>query len=114
MGRGVRRTGGHPHWGPRVLEDEDKRPISRKTVRRVVQSFRPYRAKLSIVGLAIVITATLGVVNPLLIAVVFDDALFPKTKTTPPISLPPDVHLLVQLVALMILIPIVTGFIGVG
>jgi len=114
MGRGVRRTSGHPHWGPRVLDDEDKRPISRKTVRRVVGSFSPYRAKLSIVGLAIIITATLGVVNPLLIAVVFDDALFPKTQTKPPISLPPNMHLLVQLVALMILIPIVTGFIGVA
>ena len=114
MGRGVRRQSGHPHFGPRVLDEEDKRPISRQTVRRVLGSFRPYRAKLSIVGLAIVITATLGVVNPLLIAVVFDDALFPKTKTKPPISLPPDIHLLVQLVALMILIPIVTGFIGVG
>ena len=114
MGRGVRRTSGHPHWGPRVLDDEDKRPISRKTVRRVVGSFSPYRAKLSIVGLAIVITATLGVVNPLLIAVVFDQALFPKSQTSPPVSLPPDIPLLIQLVALMILIPIVTGLIGVA
>jgi len=114
MGRGVRRQSGHPHWGPRVLDDDDKRPISRQTVRRVVRSFRPYRAKLSIVGLAIVITATLGVVNPLLIAVVFDQALFPKSQTSPPVSLPPDIPLLIQLVALMILIPIVTGLIGVA
>jgi len=97
-----------------VLDEEDKRPISRQTVHRVVRSFSPYRAKLSIVALAIVITATLGVVNPLLIKVVFDDALFPKTQTKPPISLPPNMHLLYQLVALMILIPIVTGFIGVA
>jgi len=97
-----------------VLDEEDKRPISRQTVHRVVRSFVPYRAKLSIVALAIVITATLGVVNPLLIKVVFDDALFPKTQTKPPISLPPNMHLLYQLVALMILIPIVTGLIGVA
>jgi ATP-binding cassette subfamily B protein len=94
--------------------DPDPRPISRKTVRRVVGSFRPYRGKVSLVGILIVITATLGVVNPLLIAVVFDKALFPKSDTVPPHLLPPNMDLLFWTCGLMILIPIVTSLIGVG
>ena len=56
--------------------DEDPRPIKPATVRRVVATFRPYRRKVTFVGLMIVITAGLGVVNPLLIVRVFDNALF--------------------------------------
>jgi ATP-binding cassette, subfamily B, bacterial len=94
--------------------DPDPRPISRKTVRRVIGSFRPYRGKVSLVGFLIVLTATLGVVNPLLIAVVFDQALFPQSDTTPPHQLPPDMHLLFVTCGLMILIPIITSLIGVA
>ena len=56
--------------------DEDPRPIKPATVRRVVATFGPYRRKVIFVGLMIVITAGLGVVNPLLIVRVFDNALF--------------------------------------
>jgi ATP-binding cassette, subfamily B, bacterial len=94
--------------------DPDPRPISRKTVRRVIGSFRPYRGKVSLVGILIVITATLGVVNPLLIAVVFDKALFPKSDTVPPHLLPPNMDLLFWTCGVMILIPIITSLIGVG
>ena len=78
--RGTRRMSGSPHWGWGMDADPDPRPISRKTVRRVVGSFRPYRGKVSLVGFLIVVTASLGVVNPLLIAVVFDQALFPQER----------------------------------
>jgi ATP-binding cassette, subfamily B, bacterial len=105
---------GSPHWGWGMDADPDPRPISRKTVRRVIGSFRPYRGKVSLVGFLIVLTATLGVVNPLLIAVVFDQALFPQSDTTPPHQLPPDMHLLFVTCGLMILIPIVTSLIGVA
>src|SRR5215470_15034879 len=56
--------------------DQEPRPISRATVRRVVTTFRPFRTKVTVVGLMIVVTAGLGVVNPLLIVRVFDQALF--------------------------------------
>jgi ATP-binding cassette, subfamily B, bacterial len=105
---------GSPHWGWGMDVDPDPRPISKKTVRRVVASFRPYRAQVTLVGFLIVLTATLGVVNPLLIAVVFDKALFPHSDTVPPHQLPPDMHLLFVTCGLMILIPIVTSLIGVG
>ena len=50
----------------RVPRPEDDRPIAPHTIRRVVGTFRPYRGKVSLVGLAIVVTSGLGVINPLL------------------------------------------------
>ncbi|MGH2732305.1 MAG: hypothetical protein ACRDJG_05120, partial [Actinomycetota bacterium] len=49
---------------------------SRRTSRRVFATFAPYRGKIGLVALTIVMTAGLGVVNPLLIKLVFDRALF--------------------------------------
>ena len=57
-------------------EDEDQRPIDRATVRRVIATFRPYKAKVTLVAVLIVVTSGLGVVNPLLISKVFNNALF--------------------------------------
>lgn len=45
-------------------------------MRRIAGLFRPYRAQVGLVGLAILFTSGLGVVNPLLIREVFDHALF--------------------------------------
>ena len=76
--------GRHGHFFAAPLSEEDKRPISRTTVRRVVAIFRPYRRQVSIVGIAIVVTSALGVVNPLLIKQIFDNALFgTSTEPTP-------------------------------
>lgn len=102
----------HGHWSARPPE-ADLHPVDRKTARRVIASFRPYKGKIAAVSAAIVVTSVLGVVNPLLISVVFDHALFPRTGGTNPQVLPPDLSLLYPLVGLMILIPIVTGSIGV-
>ncbi len=102
------RAGAHGHWFPPVA-DPDARPVDRGTVRRVVASFRPYKAKISVVGAAIVLTSALGVVNPLLIKVIFDTAIFPCNSTCPP-----DLPRLYRLVGLMIAIPIVSGVIGIG
>ena len=49
----------------------------RSLVPRVVRLFRPYRAQVAVVVFFILATASLGVVNPVLIKVVFDDGLFP-------------------------------------
>jgi len=91
------------------VREEDKRPITRSTIKRVVTIFRPYRAKVTLVGIAIVITAGLGIVNPLLIKEVFDNGLHCTTT-----SCSPDLPVVYRLVALMIAIPIITGAIGVG
>jgi ATP-binding cassette subfamily B protein len=98
----------------RVPNEEDDRPIARRTVRRVISTFRPYRGKVALVGLAIVVTSGLGVVNPLLIKAVFDNALFGDPPGTCGGGPCPDLGLLYRYVALMVAIPIVTGVIGIG
>jgi len=98
----------------RVPHEQDDRPIGKHTVRRVIATFRPYRGKVALVGLAIVITSGLGVVNPLLIKAVFDNALFGNPPGTCGGVPCPDLDLLYRYVGLMIAIPIVTGIIGIG
>ena len=91
------------------LPDEDHRPITRTTVRRVVDIFRPYKARVSFVGALIIVTSTLGIANPLLIKQVFDKGLHCSN-----LGCHPDLPVLYRLVGLMIAIPIITGAIGVG
>jgi ATP-binding cassette subfamily B protein len=77
-----------------------------RLVKRVVRLFRPYRGRTALILVSILVTSGLGIVNPLLIQVVFDDALFVQGG--------PDLGLLYTLVAIMVAIPIVTGLLGVG
>ena len=98
----------------RAPAQEDDRPIRAKTVRRVIGTFRPYRRKVAWVGLAIVVTSGLGVVNPLLIKWIFDNGLFGNPPNHCAGQPCPQLHTVYVGVALMIAIPIVTGVIGVG
>jgi ATP-binding cassette subfamily B protein len=75
------------------------------TARRVVPLFRPYRAQVAAVVGLIVVTSTIGIINPLLIQAVFNKALFVRGG--------PNLHLLVILVAVMAVVPIVNGAIGI-
>jgi ATP-binding cassette subfamily B protein len=95
------------HWMPVTVPDENAKPIERHTVRRVVDTFRPYKRKVSVVAGLIVVTASLGVVNPLLIKQVFQRALFCPNGCV-------RLGLLGFLVSLMVMIPIVSGLIGIG
>jgi ATP-binding cassette, subfamily B, bacterial len=74
--------------------------------RRVAELFTPYRARLALIGTAILVTSVLGIANPFLTRAVFDQALFVPGG--------PDLRLLFILVALMIVIPMVSALIGVG
>ncbi len=105
---------GHGRFAPRPLREEDKRPIRRKTVRRVVATFRPYRRRVAVVGAAIVTTSVLGVFNPLLIKRIFDGALFGNPSGDCGGQPCPRLGLLYFYVGLMIAIPIVSGLIGIG
>jgi ATP-binding cassette, subfamily B, bacterial len=87
------------------LNNADGEPRGR-LVKRIVRLFRPYRGRTALILVSILVTSGLGIVNPLLIQVVFDDALF--------VSGGPDLSLLYLLVGVMIAIPIVTGVLGVG
>jgi ATP-binding cassette, subfamily B, bacterial len=94
-----------------TLPDGPARPIRKGTVRRVAATFKPYKRRVAGVALLIVVTSALGVVNPLLIKVVFDTALFPHRGTQ---ILPPQLDRLYFLVGLMVAIPIISGLIGIG
>lgn len=72
---------------------------------RIIAAFRPYRGRVTAVGLLILLTAGLGVVNPVLIQVVFDSALFPAGG--------PNLNLLWALGAVMAAITVVTGGLGI-
>src|SRR5215469_17055052 len=79
--------------------------VNRNTARRVVPLFRPYRAQVVAVVALILVTSTIGIINPLLIQKVFNDALFVRGG--------PNLQLLVILVSIMAVIPIVNGAIGI-
>ena len=86
---------------------EEQKKSGRKadvhTVKRVVQAFKPYKFRVLLVLIAIILTTLLGLVNPLLIQRVFDDAILKR-----------DLNLLYIYVAIMFVTPIISGFIGVG
>ena len=52
--------GVHGAYFRRPMSEEDKRPISRTTVRRVVAIFRPYRRKVTWSAVAIIVTRRSG------------------------------------------------------
>jgi ATP-binding cassette, subfamily B, bacterial len=97
----------------RVPRPEDDRPIAAHTVRRVIGTFRPYRGKVGLVGLAIVVTSGLGVVNPLLIKWIFDNGLFGNPAGSCAGAPCPQLDTVYIGVALMVVIPIITGVIGI-
>jgi ATP-binding cassette, subfamily B, bacterial len=104
VGRGGRGTGGGgPFGGP----SRDFTPVPRErrgeTVRRILRFFRPYRGQVVVVLVAILATSIIGLANPYLLKLLIDEAI-PQQ----------DLFLLNLYVGLMILLPIVTGLIGIG
>ena len=79
--------------------------MGRDTARRVIPLFRPYRGRVAAVVGLIVLTSTIGIVNPLLIQAVFNKALFVPGG--------PKLELLYILVGIMAVVPIVNGAIGI-
>jgi ATP-binding cassette subfamily B protein len=73
---------------------------------RTIRLFRPYRIYVISVAVLILLTASIGVINPLLIRTVFDSGLFPESGG-------PDMELLWILAAIMTSIAIANGLMGV-
>jgi ATP-binding cassette subfamily B protein len=73
------------------------------TMRRIAAFFRPYRWQVLVVLGAILLTSMLGLINPLLLKALIDSAI--PSGSWPQLNL---------FVALMIIVPIVSGLIGVG
>jgi ATP-binding cassette, subfamily B, bacterial len=100
------RAGGGPHGRLMATQpptERDRRPITGATVRRVLEFFRPYRWRVALTILAIVVVAIVGLVNPFLLKLIIDEAIPNR-----------DVAQLYLYVGLMIALPIVSGLIGVG
>ncbi len=99
--------GFHGMGGGMATYAEEQKRRGRKTdaqtVRRVAQAFSPYKLQIVLVLIAILLTTGLGVVNPLLIARVFDEGIAQR-----------NVSRLVLYVGIMFIVPVVTGIIGVG
>src|SRR5947209_2742746 len=92
--------------GMAVYAEEQKkrgRKTDARTVQRVAQAFTPYKFQVVLVLIAIILTTVLGLVNPLLIRYIFDDAIGKG-----------NINLLIILVVIMIVTPVITGIVGVG
>jgi ATP-binding cassette subfamily B protein len=90
------------------------RVSNRRLLRQTAGLFTAHRAGVAGIGGLVVITAGAGVINPILIKVVFDTALFPtQTVNKHLVYLPVVLPRLELLVGIMIGITIVTGAIGV-
>src|SRR5258708_31146157 len=93
--------GGHFRLPP------DSKPIPKerrgRTIRRITAFFRPYRSQVAVVTAAILLTSLLGLINPILLKLLIDDAI-PRL----------DFGRLNLYVGLMIAVPIFSGLIGVG
>ncbi|HEY7349992.1 MAG TPA: ABC transporter ATP-binding protein [Ktedonobacterales bacterium] len=96
------RMGGR--WSAALDEDDLKnRKTDMRTVRRVAAAFTPYKWRVAVVLCAILLTGTLGLVNPYLLKLIIDDAFAHR-----------DFGRLTFYVLLMIATPLVSGLIGVG
>jgi ATP-binding cassette, subfamily B, bacterial len=100
--------------GGRKRDKPSGRVSNRRLVRQTAGLFKAHRAGIAAIAGLVVITAGAGVINPILIKVVFDTALFPtKVVGGHTAYLPVNVPRLELLVGIMVGISIVTGAIGV-
>jgi ATP-binding cassette subfamily B protein len=104
VGGGGRRLGGGGPFGRGVPDFTPVPPERRgRTVRRILRFFRPYRTQVAVVLVAILATSFIGLINPILLKLLIDIAIPER-----------DWGLLNLFVGLMIVLPIVSGLIGVG
>jgi ATP-binding cassette subfamily B protein len=89
--------------GGQPLPEPPTRPIDRRTVRRVAAFFRPYWKRVVLTIFAILLTAGIGLINPILLKLIIDDAIPSR-----------DLGKLYLYVGLMVALPILSGLIGVG
>ncbi|HJR44378.1 MAG TPA: ABC transporter ATP-binding protein [Actinomycetota bacterium] len=87
---------------PKEIPDHPARP---GTFRRIVHIFKPYRRRVGLVGILILATSGLGLINPLLIKVAFETLLGTAS---------PDERwqTLLWVVAVMVATPIISGLLG--
>ena len=86
------------------LEEQQKRgrKTDARTLGRIAQAFKPYMFQVILVLVTIIVTSVLGLVNPLLIQRIFDDAIAPHNTSK-----------LILYVIIMLITPVISGLIGV-
>jgi ATP-binding cassette subfamily B protein len=98
--------GGGGGWGRAFGGSEPdltRRPGSEgRTLRRIAGFFRPYRWRLAFIAVLILVTVSIGVVNPILLKLIIDNLTGPQ-----------DLGLLWLQAGLMIVLPIITSALGV-
>jgi len=96
---------GRGPFGPGGMDEADKVPPERRwpTMRRVARFFGPYKPAVAVVLGAILLISLIGIVNPILLKLLIDDAI-PNQ----------DQQKLNLYVGLMIVLPIIAGLIGIG
>jgi ATP-binding cassette subfamily B protein len=95
--------GGRGFWGGGPEPDLTRRPGSDpRTLRRIAGFFRPYRWRLAFIAVLILVTVSIGVVNPILLKLIIDNLTGVQ-----------DLGLLWLQAGLMIVIPIITSALGV-
>ena len=82
-----------------------------RTGRRVVALFRPYRGRVAVIAVTILVSSLLGLALPFLTQAIFDRALFPRTGDG---IGPPRLGLLTTLVAISVAVTLVGAAISVG
>lgn len=89
-----------------VPPHQPETPARPGTFRRILSTFKPYRRKVGLVGALILVTSLLGLINPLLIKVVFEDVILGSGD--------PDqrLRLLFIVSGTMVATPIVSGLLG--
>jgi ATP-binding cassette subfamily B protein len=103
----TRRGGGGGGWARFGGPEPDltrRRGREGETLRRIAGFFSPYRGRLAFIGVLILVTVSIGVVNPILIKFVLDN-LLPDGER--------DLGLLYLQVGLMVVLPIITSALGV-
>ncbi|HEX2239969.1 MAG TPA: ABC transporter transmembrane domain-containing protein, partial [Actinomycetota bacterium] len=89
-----------------VPPDSPERPARPGTFRRIIKTFAPYKRKVGLIAGLILVTSGLGLINPLLIKVVFDDVILGEGDTDA------RLRLLFLVAGVMILTPIIGGALG--
>ena len=94
----------HGRLAPPQAPERKARP---GTVRRIVRTFRPYRAQVAVVSFLILVISGIGLINPLLIKVVFEDVILAVDEPTDD-----RLRLLFLVVTAMVAAPILNGALG--
>src|SRR5438067_5048123 len=107
----VNNSGSVATRGDARVSAEIDRPVSataepRGPVPRIAELFQPYRLRVVAIAGLVLLTAGLGVVNPVLIRQVFDSALFPPDGA-------PRLDLLWLLAGVMTVVTVLTGGLGI-